>query len=558
MAFSNSIVRAQNVIICSLCETDPKLKWKCIECEFLMCNNCKEKIHSKFKHAQDHTIIDIKEVGKDDFVGVKCHQHSEVTASRFCIACKQISCQSCEANDHSGHQLVSIKEGYDVQIQRLRIGLENFGTRQKECKSIEEAIDYLQSEEAKQNISQKLVQDIETQKELLKRDIDTYADQLKDDVQTQITLFREQTKNERILEVKKFINDQIAKADDLIHTKDKSNFFVRADEFFKDANILPTNISLPPTIKFVPTKASKTSVGIFAHEYFRDTVNVQMKVLRKFSTELDECTCMTVVPNGGYLWLGDGKNKTVQRFNMNGQSLLKVIVNVVVNDIQVRLPDCTLMACGKQNLMLINETNGLLDSSGINAGSLNIISAHVTIDQHIVVGAKSPGPSVPIQGKRLVIFMDREGNHLKVFENDMKGDRLFSFPKKITSTVNGNLFIIDLFSTDFKCKVKTITQEGVVLSIYIGNPDINNELRPFTSTDIASSQGDKVIVCDFPDYFHILSDIGEPLSLLNTRRIGIDMAYCLTFQSQTILYVGNSPRGADRTKADVYEVEYSE
>ena len=51
-------VEAQNMISCQICEVNEKLEWKCL----LMCMNCYEKIHPKFKKAKDHRIINIKEV----------------------------------------------------------------------------------------------------------------------------------------------------------------------------------------------------------------------------------------------------------------------------------------------------------------------------------------------------------------------------------------------------------------------------------------------------------------------------------------------------------------
>ncbi|XP_063404742.1 uncharacterized protein LOC134688200 [Mytilus trossulus] len=56
--------QGQCPIQCQLCEGDPKVKWKCLDCDLLMCSKCKDKIHSKFKSEKVHRIIDIKEVGQ--------------------------------------------------------------------------------------------------------------------------------------------------------------------------------------------------------------------------------------------------------------------------------------------------------------------------------------------------------------------------------------------------------------------------------------------------------------------------------------------------------------
>lgn len=56
----------QCAMVCQLCEVDPKVKWKCLKCELLMCIKCKDKIHAKFRADKEHRVIDIKELQLDD------------------------------------------------------------------------------------------------------------------------------------------------------------------------------------------------------------------------------------------------------------------------------------------------------------------------------------------------------------------------------------------------------------------------------------------------------------------------------------------------------------
>ncbi|XP_071136379.1 tripartite motif-containing protein 2-like [Mytilus edulis] len=56
--------QVQCPIQCQLCEGEPKVKWKCLDCDLLMCSKCKDKVHSKFKSEKDHRIIDIKDIGQ--------------------------------------------------------------------------------------------------------------------------------------------------------------------------------------------------------------------------------------------------------------------------------------------------------------------------------------------------------------------------------------------------------------------------------------------------------------------------------------------------------------
>jgi hypothetical protein len=82
MASSHSIAKGQTALVCQLCENDPKLKWKCLDCGLLMCQRCRDKVHPKFSLAKDHIIIDIKDIHqhqsepKLEFTQLKCGVHT--------------------------------------------------------------------------------------------------------------------------------------------------------------------------------------------------------------------------------------------------------------------------------------------------------------------------------------------------------------------------------------------------------------------------------------------------------------------------------------------------
>ncbi|VDI63346.1 Hypothetical predicted protein [Mytilus galloprovincialis] len=64
MALSKPQLGIQSPILCQLCEREPKISWKCLECDLLMCNACKNNIHPKIKTAGEHMILDFKDIGK--------------------------------------------------------------------------------------------------------------------------------------------------------------------------------------------------------------------------------------------------------------------------------------------------------------------------------------------------------------------------------------------------------------------------------------------------------------------------------------------------------------
>ena len=64
MAFSSSNKRAQFPKPCELCKTEIKIKWRCVECNKLICDRCKE-IHPNAQANIQHQIIDIKSPVQD-------------------------------------------------------------------------------------------------------------------------------------------------------------------------------------------------------------------------------------------------------------------------------------------------------------------------------------------------------------------------------------------------------------------------------------------------------------------------------------------------------------
>lgn len=50
--FSKSINKAQIPQVCHLCETDSRIRWKCIDCDLLMCGKCSEKSAPKIQKCK--------------------------------------------------------------------------------------------------------------------------------------------------------------------------------------------------------------------------------------------------------------------------------------------------------------------------------------------------------------------------------------------------------------------------------------------------------------------------------------------------------------------------
>ncbi|CAG2194690.1 TRIM9_67 [Mytilus edulis] len=103
-------------IQCQLCEGDPKIKWKCLDCDLLMCSKCKDKIHSKFKSEKEHEIVDIKDAGRQDMtVDQKSKEMDEQDQELVSISGLQTAgVSSSPTND----KLINVKE---YQTEKINI-----------------------------------------------------------------------------------------------------------------------------------------------------------------------------------------------------------------------------------------------------------------------------------------------------------------------------------------------------------------------------------------------------------------------------------------------------
>ncbi|XP_063412437.1 uncharacterized protein LOC134695162 [Mytilus trossulus] len=77
---SVSLRKAQVPLSCHFCN-EQAVHWKCEECDVFMCKPCKEKIHQRLKSAQDHEIVCVAAVFKDN--RPKREVESEVITSVF-------------------------------------------------------------------------------------------------------------------------------------------------------------------------------------------------------------------------------------------------------------------------------------------------------------------------------------------------------------------------------------------------------------------------------------------------------------------------------------------
>ncbi|CAC5382209.1 unnamed protein product [Mytilus coruscus] len=206
-----------------------------------------------------------------------------------------------------------------------------------------------------------------------------------------------------------------------------------------------------------------------------------------------------------------------------------------------------LVSIGYTKLKLINTITGQITVPGM-------------IDHRVIIGATSPGKVFPITGRHILVVLDQEGNQLKEYEHDKHNKRLFTYSRCITSTINGNIYVVDMLNKDGRGRVVVLEPGGDILGIYPGHQDVNTETEPFRPVGILTTPSDNIIVTDFEAHLlHILINQGQVITYYNLSDMEILGPYSLDLSTTGTIFIGcASEKGStDTTKAKLYELEYS-
>ncbi|CAG2230887.1 unnamed protein product [Mytilus edulis] len=127
MALSKSLQSGQVPLACQLCEESNEIKWKCLQCDFLLCTKC-QTLHKKVKSTDQHTIIDIKDIAchqqqtkdKLDFSNIPCGIHSDQNCCLFCQSCEVVVCPLCITKIHEKHKMIELAKGYELTLKTVK------------------------------------------------------------------------------------------------------------------------------------------------------------------------------------------------------------------------------------------------------------------------------------------------------------------------------------------------------------------------------------------------------------------------------------------------------
>ncbi|XP_071170096.1 uncharacterized protein [Mytilus edulis] len=556
MASSKSIWKGQIPINCQLCETEKVIYWKCIQCSLLMCNNCCDKIHPKFRNAKEHKIINIKDLGAHqeelDFTNINCEAHSRQSSCLFCRACDILVCPTCVSKVHKKHDLIEIWEAYQLKMEKLKEGQSEI---QKDKKNIVMKKDFLDKLVVAENSKHSQVrEDILTHGKALHKAVNQHIEKLVTDLdRTKKNILQSieqdlDTINSSINEVD-YKNGEI---EDFRNTSDTTKFFQEMKRIEKsmEAQTPITKVGYLSVPIFNPGEITQFNVGVLQNDEIQSTeLGVAIVINKRYQTNLS-CVNYICSDPDTTLWIGSCTDKVLQKVKPAGNKINIISsrsANVIGMD--VTQSNNLLISTEESRLKQISNTGTLTDTV-YNVSPFRSSGVHITSDNKVLVGGV-------YYDRKVVILMNQNGDRERVYEHDQHKQPIFTLPWRITSTSNGNIHVVDIVKGDI-CKVVVLGEGGDIINIYTGDTEINKDI-PFYPTDIVTTPRDNVIAADWgTSTLHILNNAGLLMTCNKTSHINIISPWSLALTPTGQLYIGCLSSEGNTTKnAKIYDVTIS-
>lgn len=284
-----------------------------------------------------------------------------------------------------------------------------------------------------------------------------------------------------------------------------------------------------------------------------------IKVIRKYTTDFRQIYAM-VSCSFDSLWISDLLQNVIKNVKLKNDNIQIITeFNISVYDMTTTNNNLLVSVSDESRLKILKKGSRQISQSNYNVQPLCTWDVHVTRDQKIIIGAKTLRSGYRT-GSQLVIAMDEKGSNLQKYEHDNNNKLLFTLPFRITSTSNGNIWVVDMLDEDGRGRVVVLGQAGNIIHIYNGHPEVNSKERPFNPTGLLTTPADNVIVADCLNHtLHIMNSDGTFLSYIRTDDEGIRLPHSLALSSEGHFYIGSSTpkRSPNSVKAILYKVKYS-
>ncbi|CAC5418594.1 unnamed protein product [Mytilus coruscus] len=423
------------------------------------------QIHLKFKKAKDHKIITGRH-GDDsgqilDFSDISCKDHSGQVCCLFCKTCDCLVCPTGVTKTHKTHELVEIEKAFRMRMEVLKNRKEKLEKQHADLIKKKEILNALK-EANKLSIGQ-TQKDILKQKQIWKETAEQCAEELGSEINKQWKLKEAAIKTEssKVKHFEEHLTDKLQLIEYMNISMDVTKFF-EDTKSFDDVKEMPNiNLNHSQLTSFVPGQIHQSIFGSIPNEIHKDKI-IRIKAIKEYTTELS-LVANIIQCSENTFWIHDPLNPNIiQKVTLRPDITIKVLSRIneyayltaLTRNGHLLISDLT-----SYLKILIGNENELITST-YNVMPFILKPIHINRENQLIVGAIKKFPidySVP--GGGLVIVMDMDGNHQAMYEFDRNHEPLFKNPIHITTTNNGNIFIIDRITEDHIRRIVILEKE---------------------------------------------------------------------------------------------------
>ncbi|XP_063434238.1 uncharacterized protein LOC134715753 [Mytilus trossulus] len=455
MALSKSFQKGQVPMLCQMCEESQDIKWKCLQCDFLLCTKC-QKLHKKVKSTDQHIIIDIKDISshqqqikdKLDLSNIQCGIHSEHNCFLFCQSCEVVVCPLCITQIHNKHTMVELAEGYQLTLKSMKMFNSEIEEEIDQNEEVLSELEILKSSEDRKYELEK--QNILNREKVLKDEVEKHTNKLLKELDQKKEILMQSVNNARNKSQK--INKDLDLRRKNLHQALNSNianqvFNIYSEEkISRQQRIVPASPQFKKLPKFVPGKNVVQDFYVGELKESDDDQKIfEFKVIKQYKTEfrmVDNLVCC----DDRSILISDYPSNKLHKLKLTNDSLCDLHTFKTSIFSMALLPSGDLLLSTKEsNLTILSCSTSKVNPTKFSVNPLITLGVHVTSDHKILVGVRENQPkSFPVNGPRHVIMMRMDGEKEKVYHTDSKGKSIFTLPYKITTDSDNNIYVIDI------------------------------------------------------------------------------------------------------------------
>ncbi|XP_076088724.1 uncharacterized protein LOC143059119 [Mytilus galloprovincialis] len=561
---------AQNFMVCQFCETSNEPKYKCVNCDLILCEGCKIKIHTKIKKNEVHQVLDLKEfsnlgasetIRHLDLKDIQCSIHNAEQCIIYCEDCKVLLCAVCLLESHRTHNLTKIAEVYQRKLKELKEfddkiqqELPFYADLEKELKQIK-SIENDQYTEIKKRILKKeseLKEIITKQRENLITELDKLWKPREEEMSRQLKETAE--KSDALTRNK-------AQIEETFQSHNALAVFTASGKLNNDLPTRPVNtISEQKTIF---SEAKIIDDNKHDKEAFGSILTIPVfKVTETFTSEEDIWKIETFEDNSNILCLFE--ESTIKSFRLkNSKCETTSVAGVDKVDIvdMTKAKDNTLLFTVLTSSEIKCLSTFTPDSKIETFTSISPLIArgiHATL-KNIFIGFREAGLTFPLkeESRRGILVYDYNCRHMRTYEYDSNNQRLFTLPVVITTNINEDICVIDITNNvTLEDRVVVLGKHGNLKWTYNSHSSINSKNNFFPRDLVTTSKGLILVSDRNSNAVHIISMEGCLVTCLNEKH-GIERPLCLNIDQDGQLQIGCSSFGTNDGLSKLHTVDIS-